>query len=597
MHERDEYIQRLDLEKGELMNQSTCEASRDPLHSIVPFQSAKGISTSVDTTDTSICVEESESRTTLEGFEEMALIGAAENAQDIAIGFNKFLDPVPEISTEITALISECYAISSALRELSTAKDDPRYHRDFEWIRTNVNIAQESLNYTFHDVHRLFGGLGRTSSISRRTLYYQVWREIDDHFYDESNISLCKRLEYSRLYLVELTCILMDGSAITPPPVRSMADSSSQPSNSNVFMQLHDRIEDLLDKQDARLAPALNNLSLGDTGANRQRSFERRRPQGPFMQAPEPPPPLRGGGRRPGPMSPQSPPAFDQDYYPWAPPVPDVPTSPTTTTTFSTLSSSASSSLGHWLPRVFGQSRPTTPFRQTGEIPFEEGDLRVRLYHRDRDQRARIHCRLSRNGRASKQCCLPLNKISIQRHASTLKLCEVGESRQAKALWACLRFSSYERLVLFYCAFITLRSEDRKTSVGFFDDQEIHGEKSIYAGKIRDDNFEHALRVFRDRDCGGIRLQASVLRGELKRTPVWTAFITTHIESHRWMRKAGPKTVHLMDLQRYVFSTEYNPQLGPQGQHELRFESSRDAKDFMEVIEELADEQLQSHHR
>ncbi|KAL8981676.1 MAG: hypothetical protein Q9205_003603, partial [Flavoplaca limonia] len=35
--------------------------------------------------------------------------------------------------------------------------------------------------------------------------------------------------------------------------------------------------------------------------------------------------------------------------------------------------------------------------------------------------------------------------------------------------------------------------------------------------RIRDDEFAHALRVYKDRDCGGIRLQASVLRGELKR--------------------------------------------------------------------------------
>ncbi len=37
-------------------------------------------------------------------------------------------------------------------------------------------------------------------------------------------------------------------------------------------------------------------------------------------------------------------------------------------------------------------------------------------------------------------------------------------------------------LVLFYCTFIALRSEDGENSVGFYDDQEIHGEKSIYAG-------------------------------------------------------------------------------------------------------------------
>ncbi|KAI4087149.1 MAG: hypothetical protein LQ344_006991 [Seirophora lacunosa] len=149
-------------------------------------------------------------------------------------------------------------------------------------------------------------------------------------------------------------------------------------------------------------------------------------------------------------------------------------------------------------------------------------------------------------------------------------------------------------LVLFYCAFLALRSEDTGSPIGSFDDHELHGEKSIYAGgngrKIIDDNYEHALRVFKDRDSGGIRLQASVLRGELKRTPVWTAFITTHIHSSRWMRKAASssKVIHLADLQRFVFSTEYNPPLGPQGQHELRFISSRDADEFMDSIDDLA---------
>ncbi|KAL8736964.1 MAG: hypothetical protein Q9181_002160 [Wetmoreana brouardii] len=141
---------------------------------------------------------------------------------------------------------------------------------------------------------------------------------------------------------------------------------------------------------------------------------------------------------------------------------------------------------------------------------------------------------------------------------------------------ACVYVETLSSLVLFHCAFIALRSEDKEKPVEYFHDQEIHGEKSIYAGRIVDDNYEHALRVFRDRDCGGIRLQASVLSGELKRKPIWTAFITTHIESQRWMRKVNSKTIHLADLQQYIFSTEYNPQSGPAGQHELRFVSSRD---------------------
>ncbi|KAL9028379.1 MAG: hypothetical protein Q9196_003245 [Gyalolechia fulgens] len=142
-----------------------------------------------------------------------------------------------------------------------------------------------------------------------------------------------------------------------------------------------------------------------------------------------------------------------------------------------------------------------------------------------------------------------------------------------------------ERLVLFHCAFLALRSQDTGSPT-YVEDHEIHGEKSIYAGsgmqtgsswtrltetsKIIDDNYEHALRVFRDRDSGGIRLQASVLRGEMKRTPV------------------APKIIHITDLQRYVFTTEYNPQLGPRGEHELRFVSSRDASEFMDSIYDLA---------
>lgn len=141
----------------------------------------------------------------------MALIAVAEKAQDIAAGFNKFLDPVPEFSTEITGLISECYAISSALRELNNAKEDPRYSYEFDYISTDVLTARLSLDYTFHDAKHLFGGLGRPTYISNRTAYYEVWREIDDHFYQESNCSLLKRLEYNRLYLQELTCILIEG--------------------------------------------------------------------------------------------------------------------------------------------------------------------------------------------------------------------------------------------------------------------------------------------------------------------------------------------------------------------------------------------------
>ncbi|KAL8862013.1 MAG: hypothetical protein Q9178_001468 [Gyalolechia marmorata] len=140
----------------------------------------------------------------------MALIALAESAQDIASGFNKFVDPLPESSVEITALVAECYAISSALRRLSTAIDDPRYYQDVPFIYNDVAIVRESLDYTFRDVTRLFGGLGRPTHISRRAAFHHVWREIDDFFYHESHVSLRRRLETIKSFLLELTDLLID---------------------------------------------------------------------------------------------------------------------------------------------------------------------------------------------------------------------------------------------------------------------------------------------------------------------------------------------------------------------------------------------------
>jgi hypothetical protein len=127
-----------------------------------------------------------------------------------------------------------------------------------------------------------------------------------------------------------------------------------------------------------------------------RRSWERVRPYGltPLaspMPTPGPPPrpPLRpilrpdrpeigrrpSIGRRPNvqrpvvqtplsPASPYMPGGYDYGF----PPAPEVPGSPTwTTVTGSTESASGSSSAAdHWVPIVFGQSRPTTNFRATG---------------------------------------------------------------------------------------------------------------------------------------------------------------------------------------------------------------------------------------
>lgn len=134
-----------------------------------------------------------------------ALVATAETAENIAAGFNQFQGPVSDYSTEITALISEFFAVSSALRGLHTAIGDSRYNRWYLEISDDVRITLQSLDYTFNDVRRHFGHLGRAHHISQSAAYRSVWREISAYFQQESSNSLCRRLGFYCRFLLALS--------------------------------------------------------------------------------------------------------------------------------------------------------------------------------------------------------------------------------------------------------------------------------------------------------------------------------------------------------------------------------------------------------
>ena len=269
----------------------------------------------------------------------------------------------------------------------------------------------------------------------------------------------------------------------------------------------------------------------------------------------------------------------------------------------------------HWLPLVFMQSRPTTAFKTSGDesrcfgehipgavkkleqsyiellrVPFETGQVEVRLYLREEDRRARILCRQDVGGR--KAICQTITVFRIARKDSCLHLVLLDGHRESLLVWATLRFPTYERLVLFFCCLLALKAQDESDPIRTLDDHMLEGETVPFSAVIIDDNYQHALQIFKDIDSGGIRIQASALKGPLKRQvyynifsnlhylinykarmPVWTAFINHNITAKTWARLSESRKVHIVDMQRYIFQfdEDYSPQLGPKGEHELYF--------------------------
>ncbi|KAA6407887.1 MAG: hypothetical protein FRX48_08238 [Lasallia pustulata] len=506
----------------------------------------------------------------------MSLIRRAESAQDLASALTRFQEMLPESAAEITALMTELLTVSTALRTLSRHRGDPRYELRYALIADGVRLTLYSFDYTFDDFRTLLGGL----SLSNATTYRRVWRDILEHFERESGNSLSRRLQICSEFLFNLSDQIED----------LLVDFRTMD-------ELQSRIQLLLDIQESRTEARFANMTLGAPAA------PLRRPPARLSQSP-----YRAYPRRRPPPRPLSPDWFSDDFFQSRDSEP--PTSPTSTS-FS-QSSTNSSGITHWARALFEQPVSTTPFGSIGqvstcvgndvpgitqrlaeyeklvELPFESGDLRVRLYCRQSDLRARIYCRVMQPIRSRRESCLPLTSLEAIRSESSLELCKPSRSRNSVELWACLRFQSYERMVLFYCTFLALRAQDTNNPEYETNGLELRGEELEFSGRILDDHYVHALRIYRDRDSHAIRLEASVHTGELRRTPVWTAFITYQVRSLLWMQRMGSRKIQLADLNRYIFTDQYAPAVGPNGQPELVFREARDADDFWRTIVRLA---------
>ncbi|KAL9130883.1 MAG: hypothetical protein Q9217_001033 [Psora testacea] len=532
----------------------------------------------------------------------------AEAAEDVAAGMKKFSTLASSSAAEITDLVSKCFAISSALQYLARAITELWQISIYERYWYGIWDVAYSLDYTFKDIHRFVG------EALKETLEDRTWRDINEYFYNESGNSLNRRLELYQAFLQTLTDSLKEG---WPRDLDNFDDLASKIALLYKWQNMNSSRGSLPPTLGLQAKAAQSPIC----GLTKPPSFERRRPR--FGQA-SPEQPLTRAARE------------EDDGEPWygqrpPPPVPEVPVSPTSSNAFSTSSSTSHNNVvnQHWLPRLFERPPPTTALTATGrsaclaqdqpriaekleeydklkEISFECGDLVVGFHQRKHDGRAMMVCKTIRPPKDQRECGRILALMDVKRTGPFLRFVEV--SRRSSECFAVLRFTSYESeipsqrsmgvarlrtnktlegLVIFFCTFLALRSEDSGDPVEDFDDHRLHKEEVLFMAVLKDDHYGHALKLCKDKESGVIRLQASALHGTIRKTPIWTAFITHQIHSPAWMNRAGPKVIRLADLHKYVFWEDYNPHVAPGCQQELNFARTCDADNFEAAIDEL----------
>lgn len=135
----------------------------------------------------------------------MALRTSATNAEDVAAGFMRFREPLPEHATEITGLIADLYGISTSLNALEelTRSADFRYRRNVPLVRPDLELVRASLKYTLEDIVDFFGNIDPRRPATRE-IYKRTWFELSTFFRREINYSLATRLRKYKLFLREL---------------------------------------------------------------------------------------------------------------------------------------------------------------------------------------------------------------------------------------------------------------------------------------------------------------------------------------------------------------------------------------------------------
>ncbi|EFW20436.1 conserved hypothetical protein [Coccidioides posadasii str. Silveira] len=566
----------------------------------------------------------------------MNLLEIAPHTEDIGASLIKFIKPVPAHSVNLATVVSELFSISASLRILANFQASAIHRPRFILINDDLQLVYASLRHTLRDI---YDALNRMTAAARgldvSQSYPQTWSLLWDFFFYQSGNS----------EKIDVASMARMRQAISD--LRAIQDQRYNDSIANQQRQQQQQQQQQQRRQQQHPVPPAPQMpgayfsaaeqhpeppppppvpdtrrprtpdlrrrsknARGFPEMEQRGSWERQRPSSGAGE--EPPPRAAPAARTPQP--PMSP-SFSEES-----PISSYtgPDSPATRTVSSSSSSSLNEENGvrHWSIRAFGmQLNSSTSLIQTGDItkcfgPIMSGvkehlaqeyyslfhlefpgkpQLTMLFYQRAEDHRTRIVCRVRSSKRRTVYSTIPITSLQIYRSGSCLQLCQKGPDPDEMIAWANLQFSSIEKMVVFFCTFLALRGQDSSKPISNIPDYHLCGEFEVFAGKIVDDNFAHALRVFRDHETKAVRLQATVLDGDLKRVPVWTAFVHPYFRKKSWLRRTGPKTVYLSELQRITFidSEEYIPPRTRDGKHVLTFTTDGDATGFVYYMEDL----------
>ncbi|KAK0931610.1 hypothetical protein LTR29_016289 [Friedmanniomyces endolithicus] len=216
------------------------------------------------------------------------------------------------------------------------------------------------------------------------------------------------------------------------------------------------------------------------------------------------------------------------------------------------------------------------------ELPFDSERLWVRIYWRPTDDRTRVLIMTKASNGLDRHYCVPLLSLKLMRNQTCLKLCRARQDGRYD-LWAKLSFATYERMVLVYCTLAAMKRQDHRgvSHPMLLDAFELTtsdnlGEREYFAGAIEHGDMRHALRLFRDRASGGVRLEASAKRGPMQDVPIWTAFVTKYADDRDWPQYEGRGVVSLAAVKPapYVFLPRYEPARNRAGEYVLQFTTS-----------------------